>query len=261
MITTLGGSSVDMVFTETNIRKSSTSDLFRNDELQNVLLLSDNAIYNKMTIELTEEQKIKLLNSEDVFSVMQDILLREEKIDQEKEHFWMIGLANNNRILYIELVSLGSVNATTVEPMNVFRVAVLKGAIKVIMAHNHPSGEMEPSEADKDLTDRLIQVGRILNIGVIDHMIISAGSYLSFLDIGLLEELEQSIKWVPQYELIERIRKEEKKIRTEAVKLERERSIKKRNIEIAREMKKAKEPIEKIMKYTGLPQSEIAKLK
>ena len=214
-----------------------------------------------MTIELTEEQKIKLLNSEDVFSVMQDILLREEKIDQEKEHFWMIGLANNNRILYIELVSLGSVNATTVEPMNVFRVAVLKGAIKVIMAHNHPSGEMEPSEADKDLTDRLIQVGRILNIGVIDHMILSAGSYLSFLDIGLLEELEQSIKWVPQYELIERIRKEEKKIRTEAVKLERERSIKKRNIEIAREMKKAKEPIEKIIKYTGLTQSEIAKLK
>ncbi len=234
----------------------------------NFLLLSDNAIYNKMTIELTEEQKIKLLNSEDVFSVMQDILLREEKIDQEKEHFWMIGLANNNRILYIELVSLGSVNATTVEPMNVFRVAVLKGAIKVIMAHNHPSGEMEPSEADKDLTDRLIQVGRILNIGVIDHMIISAGSYLSFLDIGLLEELEQSIKWVPQYELIERIRKEEKKIRTEAVKSEREKAklnqekaVKKEKLEIAREMKKAKEPIEKIIKYTGLPQSEIAKLK
>ncbi len=234
----------------------------------NFLLLSDNAIYNKMTIELTEEQKIKLLNSEDVFSVMQDILLREEKIDQEKEHFWMIGLANNNRILYIELVSLGSVNATTVEPMNVFRVAVLKGAIKVIMAHNHPSGEMEPSEADKDLTDRLIQVGRILNIGVIDHMILSAGSYLSFLDIGLLEELEQSIKWVPQYELIERIRKEEKKIRTEAVKLEREKAklnqekaLKKEKLEIAKGLKRDGISLEIISKNTGLSKGEIEKLK
>ncbi len=79
-----------------------------------------------MTIELTEEQKIKLLNSDDVYRVLRDILFREEKIDQEKEHFWMIGLAGNNLMLYVELVNLGSVTATTVEPMNVFRVAVLK---------------------------------------------------------------------------------------------------------------------------------------
>ena len=163
-----------------------------------------------MTIELSDKQKIKLLNSDDVYTVMQGILLREEKIDQEKEHFWMIGLANNNRILYIELVSLGSVNAVTVEPMNVFRVAVLKGAIKAIIVHNHPSGELKPSDADKDLTDRLIQVGRILNIPIIDHLVISVNSYMSFVDSGLFEQLEQSTKWVPAFELIERIKKEEK---------------------------------------------------
>ena len=56
-------------------------------------------------------------------------------------------------------------------------VGVMKGAVKVIMAHNHPSGEVDPSNADKDLTDRLIQVGRILNIIVIEHMIISTDSY------------------------------------------------------------------------------------
>lgn len=217
-----------------------------------------------MTIELTEEQKIKLLNSDDVYSVMQDILLREEKIDQEKEHLWMIGLAQNNRMLYVELVSLGSVKATTVEPMNVFRVAVLKGAVFVIIAHNHPSGELKPSENDEDTTDRLIQVGRILNIKVIDHMIITTKSYLSFKDIGLLEKLEQSTKWIPQFELIERIRKEEKTIRQEALRIAKEKakSEKEKAIEkIARGLKTDGIAVAVISKNTGLTKEEIEKLK
>jgi DNA repair protein RadC len=210
-----------------------------------------------MTIELSDKQKIKLLNSDDVYTVMQGILLREEKIDQEKEHFWMIGLANNNRILYIELVSLGSVNAVTVEPMNVFRVAVLKGAVKAIIAHNHPSGELKPSDADKDLTDRLIQVGRILNIPVIDHLIISVNSYLSFVDTGLFEQLEDSTKWVPAFELIERIKKEEKKIRDQAVQEEKEKTIKK----VVKNARRKGLSVDDIAELTGLTPEEIAKIK
>jgi DNA repair protein RadC len=225
-----------------------------------------------MTIELTEEQKIKLLNSDDVFTVMQDILLREEKIDQEREHFWMIGLAQNNRMQYIELVSLGSVKATTVEPMNVFRWAVMKGSVQVIMVHNHPSGELKPSEADKDLTDRLIQVGRILSIKIIDHLVISTKSYLSFTDTGLLEQLELSTKWVPQFELIDRIRKEEKKIRDDALRAEKEKAKiskekavktaeKKKAIEIAKGMKAKGYLISDIIELTGLEKEEIEKIK
>jgi DNA repair protein RadC len=210
-----------------------------------------------MTIELSDKQKIKLLNSDDVYTVMQGILLREEKIAQEKEHFWMIGLANNNRILYIELVSLGSVNAVTVEPMNVFRVAVLKGAVKAIIAHNHPSGELKPSDADKDLTDRLIQVGRILNIPVIDHLIISVNSYLSFVDTGLFEQLEDSTKWVPAFELIERIKKEEKKIRDQAVQEEKEKTIKK----VVKNARRKGLSVDDIAELTGLTPEEIAKIK
>ena len=232
-----------------------------------------------MTISLSEEQRIKLLNSDDVYSVMQNILLREEKIDQEKEHFWIIGMANNNKILYIELVSLGSVNATTVEPMNVYRVAVMKNATKVIMVHNHPTGELKPSESDKDVTDRLIQVGHILNIQVIDHLIISTRSYMSFGDTGLLAELELSTKWVPQFELIARIRAEEKKIRDEKIKIERKKAREERKeaekkgkkegfkegeykkaSEIAKGMLQVNEPIEKISKYTGLTKEEIEEL-
>ncbi|MCZ6803984.1 MAG: JAB domain-containing protein, partial [Proteobacteria bacterium] len=159
-----------------------------------------------MNIKLTEQEKIKLLNADDVYAIMQKILLRENKIDQEKEHLWIIGMNNKSKILYIELVSMGSVNATTVEPMNVFRVAVLKGALKAILIHNHPSGELTPSATDEDITDRLIQVGRIINIEVIDHLIITPQSFLSFVDTGLFETLRDSLKWVPAYELIEKIR-------------------------------------------------------
>ena len=229
-----------------------------------------------MAIKLTSKHKIKLLNSNDVYRVMQDILLREDKIDQEKEHFWMIGLALNNGLQYIEQVSMGSVKSTLVEPMNVFRIAVMKGSVSVIIVHNHPSGELKPSADDKDVTDRLIQVGRILNISVIDHLIITKNSFLSFTDFGLIEELKQSTKWVPQFELIERIRKEEKKIRLEMVKIASKESLekglktgkkeglkegeKKKAIEIALNALKKGLSIDVIIELTGLTKKEIEAL-
>ncbi len=173
-----------------------------------------------MNIKLTEAQKIKILNSDDVFEIMQKVLNRENKIDQDKEHFWIIGLAVNLKILFVELVSIGGVRSTVVEPMNVFRVAILKNAVSVILVHNHPSGELKPSSKDKDITDNLIQVGKIIRVQVDDHLIISRKSFLSFLDIGLFEELEKSLKYVPPYQIVEMIRKEEQKIRKEALKEE-----------------------------------------
>ena len=170
-----------------------------------------------MEIKLAELEKIKLINSDDIFLIMQQILLREDKIDQDKEHFWVIGLTNVNRIQYIELVSIGSVNSTIVEPANVFRLAIQKNAVKIILIHNHPSYELKPSSEDKETTDRLIQVGAILNIDVIEHLIIGPKSYLSFCDTGLLEGLSQNSKFLPAYELEEVVRQEELIIREEAV--------------------------------------------
>jgi len=158
---------------------------------------------------------------------MQKILFRENKIDRDKEHFWLIGLNASNKILFIELVSMGSVKATTVEPMNVFRVAVLKGAVNAILCHNHPSGELKASEADKGLTDRLIQVGRILDNPVLDHLIISPRSFISFAENGLLEKLKKSLEWVPAFEIVARIKAEQEKIRKEAVKAAEKKSLEK----------------------------------
>lgn len=170
-----------------------------------------------MNIKLSEKDKIRIQCADDIFGIMQRILLRDNKIDQEKEHFWIIGLNQAGYILYIELVSLGSTSQSIVEPMNVFRVAILKNATSVIAIHNHPGGTLKPSDEDKDLTDRLIQVGKIIAINVLDHLIITPKSYMSFADIGLMQELEQSLKYVPTFQIIEKIRKEEKGIAREAV--------------------------------------------
>lgn len=168
-----------------------------------------------MDIKLTKHDKRNIEGMQDVYSIMQRVLLRENKIDQEKEHLWIIGMNQGGYILYIELIALGSYRSVDVEPMNVFRVAVMKNASRVILVHNHPGGSLTPSPADKDITDRLIQVGRILNIELVDHLIITPEHYISFRAINLMDELEQSLKYVPTYQVIEKIRKEEKKITKE----------------------------------------------
>jgi DNA repair protein RadC len=203
-----------------------------------------------MNVKLTKTQKIKLLNSADIYNVMQQILLRENKIDRNKEHFWTIGLDNSSRILYIELISLGGTAHAPAEPMQVFRVGVLKGAVRMILIHNHPSGELKPSQEDLDITDRLIQVGIILNIRVIDHLIITEKAYNSFTDTGLLSKLEDSTRYVPNYKLQEKIKKEAAEIATQ-----------KRNIQIAQQLKNKSFPNSLIIELTGITEAEAKKLK
>jgi DNA repair protein RadC len=203
-----------------------------------------------MDIKLAEAEKIKVLNSDDIYGIMQRILLRENKIDQNREHFWVIGLENNNRILFIELISLGTVNKTLAEPMEVFSFALQKRAVKIILCHNHPSGEVKASDADKDITDRLIQVGIIVNTEVVDHLIISAKSYLSFGDIGLLEELKKSTKYVPSYVLEKRFKKEAAEIAKQ-----------KEKIEIAKQLKRKEIAEDIIASATGLSLEEVQKLR
>lgn len=177
-----------------------------------------------MDIKLGKNDKRYIEGSDDVFSIMQRVLLRENKIDKEKEHFWIIGMNEAGYILYIELIALGSVKAVNIEPMNVYRVAVMKNATRVIAIHNHPTGRLAPSKADLDITDRLIQVGCILNIALVDHLIISTEAYESFRSMGIMDDLEKSLTYIPTYQVVEQIRKEEKKIAREKLALERDKT-------------------------------------
>lgn len=203
-----------------------------------------------MDIKLTEAERIKILNSDDIYGIMQKILLRENKIDQNREHFWVIGLENNNRILFIELIGLGSVNNVIAEPMDVFSLALQKRAVKIILCHNHPSGELKPSDTDKDISNRLIQVGIIVDTKVIDHLIISDKSYLSFKDIGLLKQLSQSTKYVPPYVL-------EQRFKQEAANMAKQKQA----IEIAKELKRNSVDDDTIAKSTGLTLEDVRELK
>ncbi len=103
-----------------------------------------------------------MLNSRDIFLIMQHILLRENKIGRSKEHFWVVCLSNSNRVLLIELISLGNAKKSIVDPTEIFSFALQKRAVKVIMVHNHPAGELQPSTDDEDITDRMYQVGLFL---------------------------------------------------------------------------------------------------
>lgn len=148
-----------------------------------------------MTVKLTKAQKIKILNSNDIFDVMREVLLRESKIDRNKEHLWVVCLANNNRLLNIELVGLGTTNALLVEPVDVFSLALHKQSSKLILVHNHPSGEMRASMGDIHTTERMVAVGEFLKIPVIEHLIISTDNYFSFVDHGILEKIKEEKKY------------------------------------------------------------------
>jgi DNA repair protein RadC len=207
-----------------------------------------------MNIDLSNEEKIKVLNGDDLYGIMQRILLREDKIDQDREHFWIVGLANNNRILFIELISLGPVNATIAEPMDVFSFALQKRAVKIVLVHNHPSGELKPSAADLDMTDRLIQVGIIVHTKVYDHLIIAKRSYMSFRDTGLLDELKLSQKYVvPSLPLDDRL-----KLKAEQI---TEKNVIFAKSEMAVNMIKEGIHLETISRITGLSTEEIKQLR
>lgn len=208
----------------------------------------------RMNIKLAKDEKIKVFSASDLYPIMQRILLNESKTDRNREHFWTVSLDNAHRILNIELVSMGTVNATLVEPMEVLSIPLQKRAVKLILIHNHPSGELIPSDADKDNTDHLIQACLIMNVPVVDHMIITETSFYSFKDSGLLVELERSEKYVPNYILQKRYEK--------AAKQHVEKQIKKdQTREFARKMKQKGVDIEDIMDITGLAKATIVNLK
>lgn len=106
--------------------------------------------------------------------------------DKAKEHFKLILLNTRNKIIGISTVSIGSLNASIVHPREVFKGAITHNAHSVVLAHNHPSGDSEPSEDDLTITRRLAEAGKILGIEVLDHIIIAKNGFFSFKEKGLL---------------------------------------------------------------------------
>lgn len=125
--------------------------------------------------------RIKITGSKDVYSCMQEFLL-----DQKIETFWALYLNRAHHLLHRQLISQGGVSGTLVDPKIVFKYALDHLASAIILVHNHPSGQLRPSEADRKLTAKLSEAGLILEIPVLDHIIFSNSGYFSFADESLI---------------------------------------------------------------------------
>ncbi len=118
-------------------------------------------------------------------------------------------------------------------------------AVKLILVHNHPSGNLTPSDADKDITEEMIQAARLLHKEVLDHIIISTDDFYSFAESGLFAELEKSERFVPPYLLKEKARKEGEKNKA---------------INIAKNMLSGGMNIDNVIELTGLSKTEVKDL-
>lgn len=105
---------------------------------------------------------------------------------ESKEHFMALHMDGKNRILCYELISLGSLNQSIVHPREVFKSALLSSAAALILIHNHPSGDPQPSSEDLSITRRLKEAGELLGVRILDHLVVGDGTYYSFADQGVL---------------------------------------------------------------------------
>ena len=126
-------------------------------------------------------EKIQITNSQDTYKILAPFLA-----DLQTEEFWAIFLNQNNRIIGKSRLSSGGINQSVVDIRILFKNALEHFATGLVVAHNHPSGNLKPSQEDLKITKQIAEAGKILNIQLLDHLIIAQNSYLSFADENLL---------------------------------------------------------------------------
>ena len=145
--------------------------------------------YNVAEIQVSYRTKIKaserrkVVTSKDVETAFRDIWSEGMEL---REEFYILLVNRSNRILGWYKLSQGGVTGTVVDAKLIFSIALKGLASSIILAHNHPSGNLQPSDADIKLTRRLKQAGEILDISVLDHLIMSLEGYSSFADDGIM---------------------------------------------------------------------------
>jgi len=128
-------------------------------------------------------KKIKLKSSKEVYDYLFQSMQK-----NEKEIFKVLFLNAKNRIINTEDLFEGTLNSSVVYPREIMKKAIQYNAVSLIFVHNHPSGNPEPSQSDKDITKNLVNAGKVMQIKILDHIIIGDNKYFSFADDGLIEE-------------------------------------------------------------------------
>ena len=106
--------------------------------------------------------------------------------DLNHEQFWIMLLNNANKVIKLEKIGIGGMTGTTADPKKIFKSALENNATSIMLCHNHPSGNVIPSNADKQITNNLVKAGQLLEIKILDHIIIGNDNYFSFADEGIL---------------------------------------------------------------------------
>ena len=125
------------------------------------------------------EDRPVILSGAEAYAILKDWFL-----DHDRDEFVILMLNNKNRVIGINSVSVGNLSASLVHPREVFKPLILHNAAAVILAHNHPSGDPAPSVQDRQITTRLKEIGEVMGIRVLDHIVVGEGRYYSFLDQG-----------------------------------------------------------------------------
>ena len=160
-------------------------ELKRNPNLSGVGIVK--ACQIKAAIELGCRIKQKDLPERKITSPHDVVgLLMDEMQYLKQECFKIIMLDTKNKVIKVEEITRGTLNSSLVHPREVFVKAIKQHAAAIILAHNHPSGDTEPSAEDKSITRRLVEAGELMGISVLDHIIIGRGTYMSFKQEKLL---------------------------------------------------------------------------
>lgn len=165
-----------------NLRRLSNTSL---QELQKVRGIGPvKALEIKACLEIARRFHQVLLKPGSVLNRSQQVFAcyHERLRDEKREKFFSVLLDSKNRIIREELISIGSLNFSIVHPREVFAPAIRETAANILLLHNHPSGDPNPSKEDVGITKRLYEVGKIVGIEVLDHIIIGDGCYISFLE-------------------------------------------------------------------------------
>jgi DNA repair protein RadC len=113
-------------------------------------------------------------------------LIKSKIINYSREQFLVVSFDTRNRILGTDSISTGTLTASLVHPRETFESAIRKHAASIIISHNHPSGDTEPSEEDMKITKRLSEAGKVMGIEVLDHIIVTKNGYFSFKEKGMI---------------------------------------------------------------------------
>ncbi len=148
------------------------------------------ALY-KLTVKrekISDEQLEAYSSADDVYRLVKD-----EAASYDREHFNALYLNSRNQLLGIETVSIGTINKAAIYPRDIIKSALLLQATALILMHNHPSGSLEPSPEDKNITRLIMRAARLFGIKVLDHLVIGEGGYYSFSSKGLIDQYEADL--------------------------------------------------------------------